>query len=75
MEDSTQWRAQFDVTTGKKTAEPKLESPQGMEPLSQSWQKYFQYVSKMTRLIKLASTLINLLFLLSVLRVLYVFFL
>ena len=43
--------ARFDVTTGKKVAEPIL-TPQEMEPLPQSWQKFFENVGQLMAHIK-----------------------
>jgi nitrite reductase/ring-hydroxylating ferredoxin subunit len=44
--------AQFEVATGKKIGEPKLESLERMEPLPKSWQKYLEYIYKMMAPIK-----------------------
>jgi nitrite reductase/ring-hydroxylating ferredoxin subunit len=38
--------AKFDVITGKKLTEPILTPPQEMEPLAQSWQKFFENVGQ-----------------------------
>jgi nitrite reductase/ring-hydroxylating ferredoxin subunit len=43
--------ARFDVITGKKVAEPIL-TPQEMEPLPQSWQKFFEHVGQLMAHIK-----------------------
>jgi nitrite reductase/ring-hydroxylating ferredoxin subunit len=43
--------ARFDVITGKKVAEPIL-TPREMEPLPQSWQKFFENVSQLMAHIK-----------------------
>src|SRR6266852_5307104 len=39
--------SKFDVVTGKKLTEPILTPPQGMEPLSQTWQKFFENVGQL----------------------------
>jgi hypothetical protein len=39
--------AKFDVITGKKLTEPILTPSQGMEPLPQSWQKFFENVGQL----------------------------
>jgi nitrite reductase/ring-hydroxylating ferredoxin subunit len=44
--------ARFDVTTGKKLAEPILTPPQNMEPLPQTWQKFFENVGQLMSHIK-----------------------
>ncbi|MDQ6668665.1 MAG: non-heme iron oxygenase ferredoxin subunit [Thermoproteota archaeon] len=44
--------AKFDVLTGKKLTEPILIPPQGMEPLPQSWQKFFENVGQLMASIK-----------------------
>ena len=44
--------AKFDITSGKKTGEPVLEIPPGMEPLPPTWQKYMEYVGKEMSYIK-----------------------
>ena len=44
--------AKFDVITGKKLTEPILTPSQGMEPLSQSWQKFFENVGQLMAHIK-----------------------
>ena len=44
--------AKFDITSGKKTGEPVLEIPPGMEPLSTTWQKYMESVGKEMSYIK-----------------------
>ena len=44
--------AKFDITSGKKTGEPVLEIPPGMEPLPPSWQKYMEFVGKEMSFIK-----------------------
>jgi len=43
--------ARFDVISGKKVAEPIL-TPQEMEPLPQSWQKFFENVGQLMAHIK-----------------------
>jgi len=37
---------QFDLITGKKTGEPKLESPKGMEPLPQDGRNFTKMFTK-----------------------------
>lgn len=44
--------AKFDITSGKKTGEPILEIPPGMEPLPPTWQKYMESVGKEMSYIK-----------------------
>ena len=44
--------AKFDITSGKKIAEPVLEIPPGMEPLPPSWQKYMGVVAQEMSFIK-----------------------
>jgi nitrite reductase/ring-hydroxylating ferredoxin subunit len=44
--------ARFDVITGKKVAEPILTPSQEMEPLPQSWQKFFENVGRLMAHIK-----------------------
>ena len=44
--------AKFDITSGKKIGEPVLESPPGMEPLPQKWQKYMEFVGQEMQYIK-----------------------
>jgi nitrite reductase/ring-hydroxylating ferredoxin subunit len=44
--------AKFDVITGKKLTEPILTPSQGMEPLPQSWQKFFENVGQLMAHIK-----------------------
>jgi len=44
--------AKFDITSGKKKAEPILEIPPGMEPLPPSWQKYMGVVGQEMSFIK-----------------------
>lgn len=44
--------AKFDITSGKKKAEPILEIPPGMEPLPPSWQKYMGVVAQEMSFIK-----------------------
>ena len=44
--------AKFDVASGKKTSEPLLEIPPGMEPLPPSWQKYMGVVAQEMSFIK-----------------------
>lgn len=44
--------AKFDVTSGKKVAEPVLEIPPGMEPLPPKWQKYMEIVGQQMSYIK-----------------------
>ena len=44
--------AKFDITSGKKTGEPVLEIPPGMEPLPPTWQKYMENVGKEMSYIK-----------------------
>ena len=44
--------SKFDVMTGKKLAEPILTPSQEMEPLPQSWQKFFENVGKLMAHIK-----------------------
>ena len=42
----------FDVTTGKKLSEPILSPSQEMEPLPQTWQKFFEKVGQLMAHIK-----------------------
>lgn len=42
----------FDITTGKKLSEPILTPPQEMEPLPQTWQKFFEHVGQLMAQIK-----------------------
>ena len=42
----------FDVTTGKKLSEPILTPSQEMEPLPQTWQKFFENVGQLMSRIK-----------------------
>ena len=44
--------ARFDVTTGRKLSEPILTPPQEMEPLPQTWQKFFENVGQLMAHIK-----------------------
>lgn len=44
--------SKFDVITGKKLTEPILTPSQEMEPLPQSWQKFFENVGKLMAHIK-----------------------
>ena len=44
--------AKFDITSGKKTGEPVLELPPGMEPLPPNWQKYMGVVAQEMSFIK-----------------------
>ena len=44
--------AKFDVITGKKLTEPILTPSQEMEPLPQSWQKFFENVGQLMAHIK-----------------------
>ena len=44
--------SKFDVKTGKKLSEPVLAPSQEMEPLPQSWQKFFENVSRLMAHIK-----------------------
>jgi nitrite reductase/ring-hydroxylating ferredoxin subunit len=44
--------SKFDVMTGKKLSEPILTPSQEMEPLPQSWQKFFENVGKLMAHIK-----------------------
>ncbi len=44
--------AKFDVLTGKKLTEPILTPSQGMEPLPQSWLKFFENVGQLMASIK-----------------------
>ena len=44
--------SKFDVTTGKKLSEPILTPSQEMEPLPQTWQKFFEYVGQLMARIK-----------------------
>ena len=44
--------SKFDVVTGKKLTEPILTPPQGMEPLPQTWQKFFENVGQLMAHIK-----------------------
>ncbi len=44
--------AKFDITSGKKIAEPVLEIPPGMEPLPPTWQKYMEIVGQEMSYIK-----------------------
>lgn len=48
--------AKFDVTTGKKLTEPNLNpqqlAPQQLEPLPQTWQKFFEIVGQLMARIK-----------------------
>ena len=39
--------AKFDVTTGRKLSEPILTPSQEMEPLPQTWQKFFENVGQL----------------------------
>jgi nitrite reductase/ring-hydroxylating ferredoxin subunit len=42
----------FDITTGKKLSEPILTPSQEMEPLPQTWQKFFEHVGQLMAHIK-----------------------
>jgi len=42
----------FDITTGKKLSEPILTPSQEMEPLPQTWQKFFENVGQLMAHIK-----------------------
>jgi nitrite reductase/ring-hydroxylating ferredoxin subunit len=44
--------AKYDVTTGKKLSEPILTPSQEMEPLLQTWQKFFENVGQLVAHIK-----------------------
>ena len=44
--------SKFDVVTGKKLTEPILTPSQGMEPLPQTWQKFFENVGQLMAYIK-----------------------
>jgi nitrite reductase/ring-hydroxylating ferredoxin subunit len=44
--------AKFDITTGKKLSEPILTTSQEMEPLSKTWQKFFENVGQLLAHIK-----------------------
>lgn len=44
--------AKFDVITGKKLSEPIITPSQEMEPLPQSWQKFFENVGQLMAHIK-----------------------
>jgi nitrite reductase/ring-hydroxylating ferredoxin subunit len=44
--------AKFDVTTGRKLSEPILTPSQEMEPLPQTWQKFFENVGQLMSRIK-----------------------
>ncbi|HEY7082322.1 MAG TPA: Rieske 2Fe-2S domain-containing protein [Nitrososphaeraceae archaeon] len=44
--------ARYDVTTGKKVSEPILTPPENMEPLPQTWQKFFENVGRLMAPIK-----------------------
>jgi nitrite reductase/ring-hydroxylating ferredoxin subunit len=44
--------SKFDVVTGKKLTEPVLTPPQGMEPLPQTWQKFFENIGQLMAHIK-----------------------
>jgi nitrite reductase/ring-hydroxylating ferredoxin subunit len=44
--------SKFDVVTGKKLTEPILTPPQEMEPLPQTWQKFFENVGQLMSHIK-----------------------
>jgi nitrite reductase/ring-hydroxylating ferredoxin subunit len=44
--------ARFDVTTGKKMSDPTLAPPENMEPLPQTWQKFFENVGRLMAPIK-----------------------
>ena len=44
--------SKFDVVTGKKLTEPILTPSQGMEPLPQTWQKFFENVGQLMSHIK-----------------------
>jgi nitrite reductase/ring-hydroxylating ferredoxin subunit len=42
----------FDITTGKKLSEPILTPSQEMEPLPQTWQKFFENIGQLMARIK-----------------------
>jgi nitrite reductase/ring-hydroxylating ferredoxin subunit len=44
--------SKFDVTTGKKLSEPILTPSQEMEPLPQTWQKFFENIGQLMSRIK-----------------------
>ena len=44
--------AKFDITNGKKLSEPVLTPSQEMEPLPQTWQKFFENVGQLMARIK-----------------------
>ena len=44
--------AKFDVTTGRKLSEPILTPSQEMEPLPQTWQRFFENVGQLMAQIK-----------------------
>ena len=44
--------SKFDVVTGKKLTEPVLTPTEGMEPLPQTWQKFFEHVGQLMAHIK-----------------------
>ena len=44
--------AKYDVTTGKKLSEPILTLSQEMEPLPQTWQRFFENVGQLMAHIK-----------------------
>ena len=44
--------AKFDIASGKKTGDPVLETPPGMEPLPPTWQKYMGIVGQEMSFIK-----------------------
>ena len=44
--------SKFDVTTGRKLTEPNLTPSQEMEPLPQTWQKFFENVGQLMAHIK-----------------------
>ncbi|MFL6409910.1 MAG: hypothetical protein ACJ71K_01525, partial [Nitrososphaeraceae archaeon] len=44
--------AKYDVTSGKKYTEPILTPSQEMEPLPQTWQKFFENVGQLMAHIK-----------------------
>ena len=44
--------AKYDVTTGKELSEPILTPSQEMEPLPQTWQKFFENVGQLVAHIK-----------------------
>jgi nitrite reductase/ring-hydroxylating ferredoxin subunit len=44
--------ARFDVTTGRKLSEPILTPSQAMEPLPQTWQRFFENVGQLMSHIK-----------------------